>query len=122
MEENKPKRLREEQKLNMENHIYTYYSQRKQAQDEKWVSSYTTKLKAANFEKLELVVVEMTTSFYDGVSFEDILIGIPVEQKMMVEKLVKVGIRTEWIENCIKEGELAITENREPNYPKFPFL
>jgi len=43
-----------------------------------------------------------------------------VEQKAYFEKLVKVGIRTEWAERCIIEGKKSIVEDREPVYPEFP--
>ena len=66
-------------------------------------------------------MVEMITSFFTGSTLEESLAGVTVqEQKPYFEKLVKVGIRTEWAENCIKEGMTAIDEEREPVYPEFP--
>lgn len=104
----------------MSMHVYAYYQRDKQQQDEKWVSSYTTKLKAQGVEDLELKVVGMITSFYQGSNLEEILSSVEDEQKPYFEKLVKVGVRTEWMENCIKEGTSAIAEKREANYPVFP--
>ena len=101
-------------------YIYAYYSQKKQAQDEKWVSAYTTKLKAKGIKDLEKQIVVITGRFFDGESLKDILKDVPDEQKKYFEKLVKVAIRTEWAERCIIEGKLAIKENREPVYPDFP--
>jgi hypothetical protein len=106
----------------IENHIYANYPQKKQAQDEKWVSSYTTKLKAGGVENLEVKVVQMITSFFSGSTLEECLSGVNKEQKPLFEKLVKVGIRTEWAELCIIEGKRAIAKNDEPNYPEFPKL
>lgn len=102
--------------------IYEFYPSEKQQQDEKRVSSYTTKLKAQGVENLELKVVGMITSFYQGSNLEDILSSVEDAQKPYFEKLVKVGIRTEWMEICINEGQTAIAEDREPNYPKFPTI
>lgn len=110
--------LEKEEKL--QEYIYTKYTKTKQQQDEKWVSSYTTKLKAQGVENLELKVVGMITSFYQGSNLEETLSSVEEAQKPYFEKLVKVGIRTEWMENCIKEGTTAIEENREANYPVFP--
>lgn len=108
-------------KTTIENFVYSKYTATKQSQDEKWVSNYTTKLKAQSVENLELQVVQMITSFYQGKTLAEALAPVTVEeQKPYFEKLVKVGIRTEWMENCIKEGNLAILENREPVYPEFP--
>jgi len=105
----------------IETFVYSKYTAVKQSQDEKWVSNYTTKLKAQSVENLELQVVQMITSFYQGKTLAEALAPVTdEEQKPYFEKLVKVGIRTEWMENCIKEGNLAISENREPVYPEFP--
>ena len=100
--------------------IYSKYSQEKQNQDEKFVSAYTTKLKALDVEKLELKIVQMATSFFKGDSLTIILKDIPDEQKKYFEKLVKAGVRMEWLENCIAEGNLAISEDREAVYSIFP--
>ena len=105
----------------IENHIYKNYSQKKQTQDEKWVSSYTTKLKAGGVDNLEAQVVKMIGFFFTGKSLSECLESVTVqEQKPYFEKLVKVGIRTEWAERCIQEGTTAIAENREPDYLEFP--
>lgn len=105
----------------IENHIYTNYPQKKQAQDEKWVSSFTTKLKAQGVDNLEVQVVQMIGLFFSGKTLEESLAGVTEQQlKPLFEKLVKVGIRTEWAERCIVEGTTAIAENREPEYPEFP--
>ena len=117
-------RTKEAWVINMQNrlekHIYNNYSQKKQSQDEKFVSSYTTKLKAKGVTALEKKIVAMITSFLAGATLEDILKDVTAEQKPYYEKLIKVGVRTEWSENCIVEGKTAIAENREPVYAEFP--
>jgi len=105
----------------IEEHIYNFYSQTKQSQDEKFVSSYTTKLKAIGVTTLEKKIVSMVGSFLAGSTLEECLSTVTNEdQKPFFEKLLKVGVRTEWCELCIKEGSLAITQEREAEYMAFP--
>lgn len=106
----------------IETHIYSFYPQKKQSQDEKYVSSYTTKLKAQGVVDLEVQVVAMVVAFFGGTSLNEVLVGVPNEQKYLFEKLVKVGVRTEWAELCVIEGKSSITEKREPVYAEFPEL
>lgn len=106
----------------IETHIYTHYTPTKQAQDEKWLSSYSTKLKALGVENLELEGVLMVTKYFGGMTLAEILVDIPTDRKHYYEKLIKVGIRTEWAELCIIEGLKAIADSREPNYRPYPEL
>lgn len=102
-------------------HIYLQYSELKQAQDAKWVDSYTTKLKAIGVENLEAQIVSMTSEFLSGESLEECVGDIEnAIQKEMYIKLIKVAIRTQWAEDCITEGKAAIAEDREPKYPEYP--
>ena len=104
----------------IEKHIYTNYPAKKQSQDEKWVSSYTTKLKASGVEDLELKIVNKAKAFFKGDTLEKVLKDVADDKKPYFKKLIKVAIRTEWAELCVMEGVKAIQEDREPNYPPFP--
>jgi len=106
--------------LPIEEHIYSFYSEKKQAQDAKWVDSYSTKLKAAGVIDLESKIVAMTKSFLDGATLDEVLADVDESQKIYFEKLVKVAIRTQWAEDCIREGISAINEGRKPEYPEYP--
>ena len=104
----------------IELHIYANYSQKTQAQDNGWVSSFTTKLVASGITDLDKQIVEFTTSFLTGIKLSEILVNVDDAVKPMYEKLVKVAIKNEWCFNVIQEGKLAIKENREPVYAEFP--
>jgi hypothetical protein len=104
----------------IENHIYSYYPQKKQAQDNGWVSNFTTKLVASGVTDLDKQVVGFTTSFLKGSSLDEVLSGVEDETKPMYKKLVKVAVKNEWAYLVIQEGKKAIAENREPVYAEFP--
>lgn len=106
----------------LKNHIYSKYPLEKQTQDEKWVSAYSTKLKALEVKDLELNIVRMAEDIYAGKTLEEVLKDIPQEQKKMYEKLVKVAVRTQWMEDCIDEGQLAMSENREANFDAITYI
>jgi len=107
----------------IEEFIYTNYDFIKQNQDEKWVSSYTTKLKAYGIEGLELKIVLMARSILAGEStLDDAMATIDEGFYKYFFKLLKVALRTEWAELSIAEGLLAIEEDREPIYPIFPIF
>ena len=108
--------------LELEKYIYSFYTNAKQNQDEKWVSSYTTKLKAYGVESLELKVVDMVKLYLDGSTLEEVISPVDDAFKPYFEKLVKIALRTEWAEQCIIEGKLAISENRDPQYDEFPIF
>ncbi len=40
----------------------------------------------------------------------------------MVEKLIKIAVRTEWAEQCIIIGKAALASNSKPEFPTFPAL
>ena len=119
--------------------IYRHYSPQKQAQDEKWISTYTIKLKAADFPALEATViaaavkagsvpiVDVVTPVI-GALPESVLAKIEGASKaertayatQMLTKLVKIAGRSQWAENTIIEGKAAIAGNRAPAFPAFP--
>ena len=106
----------------LEDYIYFNYSNLKQQQDEKWVSNYSAKLKALNVENLESKIVSKVTAFYDGKTLEETISDVQEEQKKYFEKLVKVGVRAEWLELSIEEGKKAIEEKRDFSFRDFPIF
>ena len=132
---------REERLGELSKTIYARYSLEKQTQDEKWVSAYSTKLKAAGVENLERTIVGVVANLESKStqdSAREFVSGIPepviariqgknkAERKAYAErmftKLVKIAARTQWAEACVQEGSLSISESREPNFPAFPEL
>jgi hypothetical protein len=106
--------------LPIEEHIYSMYSEKKQAQDNGWVQNFTTKLKAGGITDVETQIVTMASSFLTGKKLNKILTGVDGAVKPMYEKLVEVAVKNEWAYLCIGEGKKAIAENREAVYPEFP--
>ena len=126
----------------IENTIYGEYSKDKQSQDEKWTSSFTTKLKAAGIQNLEELVVDAVRSYLPDnpvdrlaadiiATFDSNIIGkVQGESEAektsyatkMVEKLIKIAVRTEWAEQCIIIGKAALASNSKPEFPTFPEL
>ncbi|NRA62299.1 MAG: hypothetical protein HRU25_15655 [Psychrobium sp.] len=117
---------------NISDYIYVNYSKLKQAQDEKWSSSYVTKLKASGVANLELLVVsivakKLTIDSATASLSDDVLSKIQGSNKAkrktyaeyMLTKLVNIAVRTEWAESCVIEGRTAIVENREPIFPLY---
>ncbi len=120
MEKELEQEFAEAERINfLERYIYAYYPPQKQAQDEKWVSSFSTKLKAEGVEELEAKVVQFVARFLEGETLDEILKEIEIGQREKFKKLIKVAIRTEWAERCINEYDLSIAENRESEYPDF---
>lgn len=110
----------------IEDFIYSKYSHKKQSQDEKWLTSYTAKLKARLkgfkvIENLEEDIVARVVRFLSGEKLDVIVSDIKNErQKKYVLKLVKIGIRTQWAEDCIDIATEAILESKEAVFPPFP--
>ena len=112
-------------------YIYQYYPAEKQAQDEKWASNYSAKLKAAGFKDLEAVVQQIINQAPIKPVEEQIqalvnrlakktLNKIPTINgdpkayaSQMLTKLVKIAMRNNWVEACVAEGKAAIQEGRE---------
>jgi len=110
----------EQKYKNIEIYIYSVYSQSAQSQDLMWSNAYRTKLVALGQTEIEQKVVNYATLFFSGQTLENILSSVEEQIRPFYEKLVKVAIRTEWAEQAIIEGKLAIEEGREPNYMEFP--
>ena len=106
----------------IENHIYKNYPRDTQAQDNGWVTNFTTKLNASVVVDLDKQIVNFTTLFLKGKKLDKILLHIDDQIKPMYEKLVKVAIKNEWTFVVIQEGKKAISENREPVYAEFPIF
>jgi len=107
---------------NIEDYIYAHYSEKKQAQDEKWTTYYTTSLKAKAVENIELTVVQKMTQFFEQEkSFEELLEDIEEEYREAFENMIKIAIKTQWAKLCIDEAKLATKEGREIIYPTYPF-
>lgn len=114
--------IEKELEKELENYIYSNYPNKKQQQDEKWVSNYSAKLKALNVENLESKIVSKVKAFFDGKTLEETISDVPEEQKKYFEKLVKVGVRAEWLELSIEEGKKAIEEKRDFSFRDFPIF
>ena len=115
------KRLAVEKEAEIEKHIYSFYSEKKQAQDEKWTSICMTKLKAAGVADLELKIVQAAGVFFQGKSLTEAVATFDGDKELFT-RLVKIAVRTEWGAQCVAEGLAAIKEQRAPKYPDWPGL
>lgn len=115
-------RLVAEREGEIEKHIYAFYSQKKQAQDEKWTSICMTKLKAAGVADLELKIVTAAGGVLQGQSLDAVTAAFTGDQNELFTRLIKIAVRTEWASLCVAEGIKAIKENRGANYPEWPGL
>ena len=113
----------------IEQHIYSFYSEKKQSQDRGYqaysqtvivgVTSQTDTL--TTLDALTIEVMGVVLQILEGViTLEDYIASKPADLQEHYEKLVKVGLRLKWTKTCIDEGKLAVAEGREPNYPTFP--
>ncbi|EFO33210.1 conserved hypothetical protein [Roseibium sp. TrichSKD4] len=120
-------------------HIYAHYSAEKQAQDAKWAESYRTKLVAAGVPSLEATVFGIIAA---GKDFDSACASVvnaldaevlgkvqgktKTERKAyataMLVKLVKVGIRTEWAESCIRTAMAQAAKGEEIAFPQYPVI
>lgn len=114
-------RMIAEAEAKIEAHIYSFYSEKKQGQDEKWTSICLTKLKAAGVQNLELQIVQAAGAFFQGQNLEQATATFQGDKELFT-KLVKIAVRTEWAAQCVKEGTTALQDKREANYPKYPEL
>jgi|GEM_PF-5064846 len=103
----------------IENHIYSQYSKDKQAQDQAWTDNFRTKLVVMGMG-VEAKVVGGVKAFMGGVTIAEYLKDENVETMPLLEKLIKIGVRSEWAYQCILEGKKAIAEDREPVYAEYP--
>jgi len=121
----KIKELEEQEKLqakydSCKNYIYQYYPQEKQASDSADKEYYLAMLKAKGVKNLEAKIVAMVQKFYEGKSLDEVVKDIVDEDKEAYKQLVKVGIRVSWVQRCKAELKKALSEGREPEYPKYP--
>jgi len=114
--------LIDEKSQAIEDHIYENYPQKTQAQDNGWVTNFTTKLNAMGVKDLDKQIVTFAGAFLKGKKLKDILKDIDDAIKPMYDKLVKVAIKNEWTFLVIQEGKKAVAENRKPVYPAFPIF
>jgi len=101
-------------------YIYTYYPPVKQQSDIADKVYYETLLKAKGITNLEQDIVNRTTRFYNGETIEEIIADVDDEDKVAYEQLIKVAIRTKFVQDCKLELKKAIDENKEIEYPKYP--
>lgn len=106
--------------MQIENHIYKYYPQKKQSQDEKWFTLYSSKLKALSIQDVDTKIIQMTDAIFENKQLQDLLEDIPDEQKPYFQKLVKVSSRIQWAELCISEFQSAFAQNKQALLPDFP--
>ena len=113
----------------IEQHIYTFYSEKKQSQDRGYQSYSQTVIVGVTsqadtpttLDALTIEVMGVVLQILEGViTLEDYIASKPADLQEHYEKLVKVGLRLKWTKACIDEGKLAVAEGREPNYPTFP--
>ena len=104
----------------IENFIYSKYPQAKQNSDLADKIYYETLLKAKGVENLEADITKRVKDFFAGSTLDDVVADVADENKVAYTQLIKVGIRTTWVQLCKDELKKAIAENREPVYPDFP--
>jgi len=103
----------------IEDFIYSRYPQGKQNSDLADKIYYETILKVDGIENLEADIATRVRNFFAGSSFDKVVEDVNEENKHAYSQLVKVGIRTTWVQLCKKELKTAIAENREPKYPEY---
>jgi len=109
-----------ELKKSIKNYIYLHYSAEKQSQDQVWVMAFRSKLVAGDFKDIEKTILSKASSVINGQTISKVVSSYSKINKPMVEKLIKVAIKTNWAELCVIEGKAAIEEDRDFNFPKFP--
>jgi hypothetical protein len=97
--------------------IYEHYSFEKQAQDEKWATAFLTKLKSSGMKDVEKTIVALTIAVLNGKSIDEVTEKIPTQAKPMIEKLIKIAIRTEWTERCVIACRESIVKNKPLKFP-----
>ena len=137
-EEQRPERECNER---IENTIYAEYSRDKQSQDEKWARSYSAKLKAAGVENIDEHILNVVKTANLGMTLDieaskdDIVNSFDVSiinkiqgdsvsdkadyARLMVEKLIKVALRTEWAEQIKHIAKAALVNKSQPEFPPF---
>ena len=101
-------------------YIFKYYPPVKQQSDIADKVYYETLLRAKGINNLEQDIVNRTTRFYNGETIEEVIADVDDEDKVAYEQLLKVAIRTKFVQDCKLELKKAIDENKEIEYPKYP--
>ena len=124
-----------QKELDIENHIYSKYPAKEQAQDNGWKDNYRTKLIAKQQAKdsswkdnfrtkpvadIDTQIVTLAASFLKGKKLDKVLKDVDSKVKPMFEKLVKIAVKSEWMLDCINAGKTAIKNNVEVDFPVFP--
>jgi len=107
----------------IQEYIYTYYPQSKQNSDLADKIFYENILKVKYPDKItfyEQVLVNKVNEFFEGKTLEELIQEFPEESKESFLQLLKLGIRVTWVQKCKKELFEAISEKRNPQYPKYP--
>ena len=111
---------KEEKQKQITDYIYQYYPPVKQQSDTADKVYYETLLKSKGTTNLEADIVNRTTEFYNGKSLEEVIADVDDGNKVAYEQLIKVAIRTKFVQDCKAELKQALSEDREPNFPKYP--
>ena len=105
---------------NIENHIYSNYPAKQQAQDSSWKDNFRTKLIAGGVADIDTQIVTLAASFLKGKKLDKVLKDVDSKVKPMFKKLVKIAVKSEWMLDCINAGKTAIKNNVEVDFPVFP--
>jgi hypothetical protein len=111
---------KEEKIKEIESLIYSFYPQSKQNSDLVDKLYYEILLKADGVSDLETDIVNRVKDFLAGKTIDEVISDVPDAHKEAYTQLLKTVIRVEWVQNCKAELKAAISEQREPEYPKFP--
>ena len=121
----------------VEDSIYNIYSASRQSQDDKWLNSFKTKTLAyveeyrdkggmdeniLRFSRIELEIVKLARDYMGTAREErgDVLKDVPNDLRKWIAKLLKIAIRTEWLEKTHDAAILSLKFGMEPKYSKFP--
>jgi len=103
--------------------IHSFYPPWKQASDVADESFYLTMNEVQGVTNSRVLVYQMILDFLAGVDLKECIDNQVDENdvtRYSFEQLFKVGVRIMWVQNCKKEFYKAISEKRNPVYPKFP--
>ena len=113
----------------IEQHIYSFYSEKKQSQDRGYQAYSQTVIVGQTSQTDTPVTLDaLTIEVMDAVlqvwsktiTLKDFINTKPIALQEHYAKLVKIGSLLKWTKMCIDEGKLAMVESREPSYPPYP--
>lgn len=117
----------------LESYIYSYYSRDKQGQDAQNEIAFRTQLEGLGVSDLSQRLMRQFGEMLGGKSLgdaaNDLIAGLPeinpeIMPKAAIErsiiKLLKIGVRFNWKEKCVAEGQAAFAEGRNPVWPELP--